>query len=200
MTDRKPGGQSPHDMPPLAARSGPSSGVAPEFAVVFREHHDFVWRILRYFGVPAEAVDDKVQDVFLVVYRRWDDFDRRSSMRSWLYGIARRVAADLRRGTMRAERRLRAVPDPSPAVEPDQALAQIEAAEFVERFLATLDDDKREVFVLAELEFLTAPEIAAATGANTNTVYSRLRAARALFDRAVRRFAPELRRTHGQPR
>ncbi|MDC0670910.1 RNA polymerase sigma factor [Nannocystis radixulma] len=199
MTDPKRGGQSPLEMPPLAARSGPS-GVAPEFAVVFREHHDFVWRMLRYFGVPAEAVDDKVQDVFLVVYRRWDDFDRAGSMRSWLYGIARRVAADLRRGTARAERRLRAVPDPPPAVDPDQALAQAEAAAFVERFLATLDEDKREVFMLAEIEFLTAPEIAAATGVNTNTVYSRLRAARALFDRAVRRFAPELRRTHGQPR
>lgn len=197
MTERRSRGQSPLEMPPLAVPSDPA-GVAPDFAAAFREHHDFVWRILRYHGVPLEAVDDKLQDVFLIVYRRWADYDPAASMRSWLFGICRRVAADLRRGTARAERRLRAVPDPPPALEPDQALAQAEAAAFVERFLASLDHDKREVFMLAEVEYLTAPEIALATGTKLNTVYSRLRAARVLFDRAARRFAP--RRTHGPVR
>lgn len=219
MTDPPRGGQSTPEMPPLAARSGspdvapgPEAALGPfgselasrphgpEFAAVFREHHDFVWRLLRHFGVPLAAVDDKVQDVFLVVYRRWADYDPASSMRSWLYGICRRVAADLRRGAARAERRLRAVPDPAPALDPDQAVAQAEAAAFVERFLDTLDHDKREVFMLAEIEYLTAPEIAEATGAKLNTVYSRLRAARALFDRAVRRFVPTRPRTHVTPR
>lgn len=190
VADPRPSGPSGPDLagPPIA-----------EFAATFRQHHDYVWRVLRHFGVPLDTVDDKVQDVFLVLHRRWSDYDPNSSMRSWLYGIARRVAADLRRGSARAERRLRAVPDPPPPLDPDQAVAQAEAAAFVERFLDSLDHDKREVFMLAEIEHFTAPEIAEATGAKLNTVYSRLRAARALFDRALRRFAPTG-RPHVPPR
>src|SRR5207237_53044 len=55
---------------------------------------------------------------------------------------------------------------------------------------AQLDHDKRVVFVLAELEEMTVPAIARIVGANTATVYSRLRAARA-------RVATELARRHG---
>lgn len=176
----------------------PESVIAPDFAAAYREHHDFVWRILRYFGVPSAALDDKVQDVFLVAYRRWADLDPTASLRSWLFGIARRVAADLRRSTVRAERRLQAVPAPTGGPGPDQVLAQAEAAAFVESFLKDLDEDKRTVFMLAEIERLTAPEIAEATGAKLNTVYSRLRAARALFDAAARDFTSDPRRNHGQ--
>ncbi len=155
------------------------------FAAVYREHHAFVWRILRHLGGPPAQVDDRLQDVFLVVYRRWDSYDPASSMRSWLYGIARRVAADQHRGDRRSERRLQAVPTPNPEPGPEQLLARAEAADFVDQFLAGLDEDKREVFVLAEVEHLGAPEIAAATGVKLNTLYSRLRAARYLFAGAI---------------
>lgn len=200
MTDRPVGGQSPAEkMLSVARPSPPDPAVAPDFAGAYREHHDFVWRILRYFGVPHAALDDKLQDVFLVAYRRWDDLDPTASLRSWLFGIARRVAADLRRSTVRAERRLQAVPAPSPGPGPEQHVARAEAAAFVESFLESLDEDKRAVFMLAEIERLTAPEIAEATGARLNTVYSRLRAARALFEAAARDFngpARDPRRTH----
>lgn len=196
MTDRPDRGQYPDDMLPVARPSPPDPPVAPEFAAAYREHHDFVWRILRYFGVPSASLDDKVQDVFLVAYRRWHDLDPTGSLRSWLFGIARRVAADLRRSTVRAERRLQAVPDPPPRPGPEQLVAQAEAAAFVESFLGTLDEDKRAVFMLAEIERLTAPEIAEATGAKLNTVYSRLRAARALFAAAAHEFTRAPRRTH----
>ena len=53
--------------------------------------------------------------------------------------------------------------------------------------LDRLSDEKREVFVLAELEQLTGAEIGEILGINQRTVYSRLRAARAEFDAAVRR-------------
>lgn len=199
MTDRPVRGQSPGEMLPAARPSPPDPAIAPDFVAAYREHHDFVWRILRYFGVPAAALDDKVQDVFLVAYRRWSDLDPTASLRSWLFGIARRVAADLRRSTVRAERRLQAVPAPTPGPGPEQAVAQAEAAAFVESFLSSLDEDKRAVFMLAEIERLSAPEIAEATGAKLNTVYSRLRAARALFEAAAHQFnavARHPRRTH----
>jgi len=186
---------------PAQLALAPQPAPDAEFAAAYREHHAFVWRILRHLGVPDLLIDDLVQDVFLVAYRRWDRFDPNSSLRSWLYGIARRVTADVRRGARRREARLAAVEAPDSPPGPEDMLAEAQAADFVDRFLAGLDDDKREVFVLAEVEHLSAPEIAAATGAKLNTVYSRLRLARALFDRAVeRRIRGEERQHHGPRR
>lgn len=199
MTDPPDGGHRPRVPAQLALAPQPAPDA--EFAAAYREHHAFVWRILRHLGVPDLLIDDLVQDVFLVAYRRWDRFDPASSLRSWLYGIARRVTADVRRGARRREARLAAAPAPDSPPGPEDMLAEAQAADFVDRFLAGLDDDKREVFVLAEVEHLSAPEIAAATGAKLNTVYSRLRLARALFDRAVeRRIRGETRHHHGPRR
>lgn len=184
-------GAGGHGPPVSAARLAIVPAAAPElapaFAAAYREHHAFVWRILRHLGVAPAQLDDRLQDVFLVVYRRWDSLDPASSMRSWLYGICRRVAADHRRAERRGERRLQSVAPPSAGTGPEQALAQVEAEDFVDAFLAGLDPEKREVFVLAEVEDLSAPEIAAATGIKLNTVYSRLRVARELFARAIER-------------
>jgi RNA polymerase sigma-70 factor (ECF subfamily) len=66
-------------------------------------------------------------------------------------------------------------------------VARVEAAQLLTAFLDTLDDDKRETFILAELEQMTVPEIAEAVDANVNTVYSRLRAARKAFEQTVSR-------------
>ena len=184
----------------LAVVPAPGPDIAPAFAAAYREHHAFVWRILRHLGVPPAQVDDRLQDVFLVVYRRWHAIDPAVSLRSWLYGIARRVAADQHRGDRRAARRLEAVPTPMPGPGPEQLLANAEAADFVDEFLAGLDAGRREVFVLAEVEHLSAPEIAAATGIKLKTVYSRLRVARELFARAIDRRIRAERGDHGPRR
>jgi RNA polymerase sigma-70 factor, ECF subfamily len=160
-----------------------------DVASVFDQHADFVWRSLRRLGVPERSVDDAVQDVFIVVHRRLAEFEGRSSLRSWLFGIARRVAHDHRRRIGRKERGEElpeVLPDPhgtTPAGEVERA----QAVRVLHEILASLDDDKREVFILAELEQMTVPEIAAAIGINLNTAYSRLRAGRAAFDQAVAR-------------
>lgn len=198
MTDRQPGGHRPRVPDQLAL--APQPAPEAEFAAAYREHHAFVWRILRHLGVPELLIDDVLQDVFLVAYRRWDRVDPASSLRSWLYGIARRVSADLRRGARRREARLAAVEPPAEQPGPEDMLAEAQAADFVDRFLAGLGEDQREVFVLAEVEHLTAPEIAAATGTKLNTVYSRLRLARAQFDRAVERRIRGEARHHGPRR
>jgi RNA polymerase sigma-70 factor (ECF subfamily) len=157
-----------------------------------------VWRSLRRLGVPDRLLDDAAQDVFIVVHRRLAEFEGRSSLKSWLFGIARRVAHDHRRRVSRKERTEELpemLPDPhagTPAADAERA----QAMRVLHEILATLDDDKREVFVLAELEQMTVPEISEAIGANVNTVYSRLRAARAGFEAAVQR---RLARQGGQP-
>ncbi len=168
----------------------PTASAMPDFLTVYEQHLAFVWRSVKRLGIPEEIVDDVVQDVFVVVFRRFHTFRGMSSMRTWLFGILRRIVRDRRR----SYRRVHAVEAPwddnlhdrSPASQHDRAEQQ-QAARIVRRLLAELDDDKREVFILAELEQMTAPEIAEATGAKLNTVYSRLRASRLQFEEMLRK-------------
>ncbi len=184
-----------HPPPPylqeVAPRSRAFEPVA--FAALYDEHARFVFRACVRLGVADGDVDDAVQEVFLVLHRRLDDFAGRSSLRTWLYGIAVGVARNCRRARIR--RRLDAFADdgaadclPAPSERaPDAQLARGEAAERLLDVLAELDEASREVFVLAELEAMSAVEIAEALGLKVNTVYSRLRIARRGFEDAVRR-------------
>jgi len=71
------------------------------FAQIYEEYFAFVWRSLRALGVSRSALDDATQDVFVVVHRRLSDFEGRSSLKTWLFGIACRVAANHRRSRER---------------------------------------------------------------------------------------------------
>jgi RNA polymerase sigma-70 factor (ECF subfamily) len=156
-----------------------------EFSGVYRDHHDFVWRTLRHFGVLDALVDDATQDVFVVVHRRLDDFDGRAPLRSWLIGICRRVALRYRERSAKQSDALAIVEEQHS--DPEHAVQQSEAVEVVEQFLDALDADKREVFRMCEIEGMSAPEVAELLGVNLNTVYSRLRLARRRFEEALRR-------------
>lgn len=165
------------------------SGVRDEAAdleSLHREHYAFVWRTVSHLGVAPEAVDDAVQDVFLVVHRRLEEFEGRSEVRTWLYAIARRIAYRHRRTAQRRRRKLDAfaehVDERSPT-SPERRVAQSEAVTILSDFLDSLDDDKRDVFVLHTLEGVTGREIATSLGISVNTVHSRLRLARERFDR-----------------
>lgn len=185
---------SPPPIPPR--RAAATAAPALDFTAVYDEHFAFVWRSLRRLGVPDRLLDDAAQDVFIVVHRRLGEFEGRSTLKSWLFAIARRVAHDHRRRVGRKERTEElpeAVADlhgSTPAADAERA----QAVKVLHEILGSLDDDKREVFVLAELEQMTVPEIADAIGANINTVYSRLRVARQSFEQAVAR---RLARTEG---
>jgi RNA polymerase sigma-70 factor (ECF subfamily) len=162
---------------------------AQSFDDVYTRYFPFVWRCLRGLGVPRGALDDAAQDVFLVVHRQLAGFRGDSSPQTWLYGIARRVASNYQRRDQRKQAPLEplvcepAHPDPGP----HERAADAEAAAFVESFVAGLDDKRRDVFILAVLEEMTIPEVAAALSIPVNTAYTRLRAVRAEFERALGR-------------
>jgi len=162
----------------VAHSPSPAEDEPLRFSAVYREHVRYVWRVGRGMGVSTLHIDDVVHDVFLVVRRRLPDFDPRRSLRAWLAGITRRVVGHLRRKLAREQRRLRALPDPEPVRSPYEAVARQDAERLIQRFLDTLDPDKRMAFVLHEIEGLTAKEVALACGTNHRTVYSRVRAAR----------------------
>ena len=147
----------------------------------------FVWRSARRLGAPEGTLDDVAQEVFVIVHRRLAQFEARSSLKTWLFGIVVNVVRAQRRRRPKtspdAASSSRAVPEtlPDTGPGPHETLARAEAARVVDCLLEALDDDKRAVFVLAELEEMPAPEIAAALGIPLNTVYSRLRLARQEF-------------------
>lgn len=149
-----------------------------DFDALYRDNFAFVWRILRRLGVPLPQLEDAAQEVFVVVHRRRDRWTH-GSPRSWLFGIARRVASDIRRASRRGDRRLRAVAEVTQRGRDPSG--RLEAADFVARVLDTMDVDKRTVFILADIEGLTAQEIGDALEVNVNTIYARLRAARRIF-------------------
>jgi len=178
--------------PPIPARArrseAPALPVALDFTAVYDEHFAFVWRSLRRLGVHDRLLDDAAKDVFIVVHRRLGEFEGRSTLKSWLFAIARRVAHDHRRRVGRKER-TEELPETvaDHGATPAAGAERAEAVRVLHEILGSLDDDKREVFMLAELEQMTVPEIADAIGANVNTVYSRLRVARQAFEQAVSR-------------
>lgn len=162
----------------------------PSFKSVYDEHFRFVWRSLRRLGVPESDVSDATQDVFLVVHRRLDEFEGRSKMTTWLYGICLRVARDRKR---LAHNRRRS-DDDSPLDEaPDETVDIAGDAErrqglrLLEELLDTLPEEQRAVFTLFELEGLGGDDIAEMLGIPTGTVHSRLRLAREAFERNLKR-------------
>lgn len=149
---------------------------------VFRAEYPFVRRVLKYWGVPPGALEDAVQDVFVVVTRRLDELRPGVDVRSWLLGIARRVARNQRRTALRMRVRrafLRSMSEPDP---PRCVSTRHHDVDLALRLLQTLPERQRVVFVLADLEGWTAPEIAEGLGIKLNTVYSRLRLARSRLE------------------
>ncbi len=182
MTEEGGPGHSSDVMPATTA----AARALLSFDEVYGAHFDAVWRTLARLGVASAHLDDAAQEVFLTVHRRLGDFEGRSSVKTWLTGITLKVASTWRRS---AQRRGDAVPlDPTvPAAggAPDEVATRREALAQLQRILAALPDEQREVFVLMELEQQSAPEVAEALGLNVNTTYSRLRLARSAFNEAV---------------
>ena len=170
--------------------SGPAPARPIAFERVYDDHVDFVWRSARRLGVDDGAADDVVQQVFLVVHRRLEAFEGRSSMKTWLFSILIHVVRDHRRSVKRKSPYLTSeAVDPEllvdPSLDPEEALERAQASRFIDHVLDMLESEKRIVFVMAELEEMSAAEIGQATGLDAPAVYSRLRAARNDFERAA---------------
>jgi RNA polymerase sigma-70 factor (ECF subfamily) len=172
--------------PSLACPEGVAA-EPPSLESVYREHFKSVWRVLRRLGVSPALLDDAAQDVFLVVQRKLGDVEPGSGVRSWILAIAVRVAHEYRRraGRRRTEPLDEGLVDAAPG--PARQSEMQEAIRLLSELLAELDEKKRVVFVLSELEQLSVPEIAQALGVNPNTVYSRLRSAKRQFDAGLAR-------------
>jgi RNA polymerase sigma-70 factor (ECF subfamily) len=192
MTESGGSNQSHVVEPAIRASGRPADLVeTPDFKAIYEAHFGYVWHSLRRVGVPAADLEDLCHDVFVAFYRGLDGYDPARPLKPWLFGIAFRVASDHRR---RARHRFE-VQDSGDHADrrpgADDRVAERQAQHLVERALGALDEDKRAVFILHEIDGQSMPEIATVIAAPLNTLYSRLRLARAEFANAVRRLRGE---------
>jgi RNA polymerase sigma-70 factor, ECF subfamily len=145
-------------------------------------YFDVIWRSLRRLGVPDGALDDATQQVFLVAARRLDEIDP-AGEKSYLLGIAVRVASDARRTKARrrevSDERSHERVDPRPS--PEELVDRKRARQLLDRVLDRMPMDLRAAFTMFEIEGMSVPEVASALGIPLGTAASRLRRAREQF-------------------
>jgi RNA polymerase sigma-70 factor, ECF subfamily len=155
---------------------------------VFAREGDYVYATLRRLGVRASELEDGIQEVFIAVHKHRHMYDPSRAMRPWLFGFALRIASNRRRAVRR--RRESEPPPGEPVDERPRADALLESRarqNLLLSALATLDDERRAVLVLHDLDGVSVPEIARTLEIPLNTAYSRLRIAREEITVAVRR-------------
>ncbi len=169
---------------------------------IYQQHADFVWRMLRVrMGLSEADAEDAMQEVFLTVHRKLDEFEGHSALTTWLFTICSSTVRD-QRGL--AHRRREVSDDESVARQADpgpdagQAAEQRQQLALLQGILERMVPAQREVFILFELQGLSGDSIAEILAIPTSTVYSRLRLARADFHAAVARM--EAREPHRKPR
>ncbi len=139
---------------------------------------------------PHDAAD-VVAETFLVAWRRIADVPAGADTRLWLFGVARRVVANHRRGERRRTdlsarlgdqlaTQLAATPMPEP-----RGAGRLAPA------LAQLSDDDREILLLSAWEGLEPAELATTLGIGGSTARSRLRRARHRLERHLAQPTPE---------
>jgi RNA polymerase sigma-70 factor (ECF subfamily) len=157
--------------------------ATPDFERIFAEHSPFVWRVLARHGVRERDLEDVCQEVFVIVFKNLPQFEARSSLKTWIYGICRRVAANHRGLAVHKRELLSGTTfdrerDHAPGGDAFAALAEKQSLTLLAQLLAGLPSDQREVFVLYEVEELNMREISEVLECSQNTAFSRLYAAR----------------------
>ena len=171
-------------------RTSENGTQALSFDAVVAEHGPYVWRVLRRLGVRSADVEDVWQETFIVVHRKLGGFEGRSQLRTWLSAIAVRVASDYRsRAYRRREQATDEVPDAGAQASQQDELMDQERRALLDRLMAELKPEQREVVVLYEFAELPMQEVAEALGCPLQTAYSRLHAGRKALEQAARREA-----------
>lgn len=169
------------------------------------ENADFVYRSLRRAGLDGTTADDATQQVFVIASNKLDSIEQ-GKEKGFLYSTALNIAAQHRRKTIRlgevafdedlAESRLLDSQEP---LSLDDLIDQQRARDILEEILSSMPERLREVFVLCEIEELTAPEVAVCIDIPVGTVASRLLRAREVFDQTLSRIRVRRAFRNGQP-
>lgn len=165
----------------------PKRSLTEELRDIYERELGYVVHSLRRLGVRPSELEDVAHDTFVAVYRHLGERDPTRPIKPWLFGFCYRIASDHRKlARHRHEAPELALEPASGGPLPDE---EVEDARLRRRVLATLDAmdfDKRSLVVMHDLEGMPVPEIAALLAVPLNTAYSRLRLARAEFEKIFR--------------
>jgi RNA polymerase sigma-70 factor (ECF subfamily) len=165
-------------------------GDVAAFAELVARHEKRLWNFVRRFVADSATAEDLLQEVFLRVVRSAVDWTPSAKFSTWLYTIARNLCTDsARRGALRRADSLDQTPQPSRddsgphrieriaggSGNAEKAAIDREIAVRVDRAVAELPPEQREVFLMREVMDMSFAEIATATMASEPTVKSRMR-------------------------
>lgn len=170
-----------HQLDALAA----TVTLGANFRSFYDAHFAFVWRTLRRMGLQHHECEDVAQEVFLVALRRMDDFEGRSSIRTWLHGIARNLVRNHRRKHHRAEIKHNMLELARAGLSTESPTERSDDRDLLVRLIAQLDEAKQDIYLLAHLEELSFAEISAELGVDIGELRNRLHAARRQLARAA---------------
>ncbi|HXK18471.1 MAG TPA: sigma-70 family RNA polymerase sigma factor [Polyangiaceae bacterium] len=175
--------------PNLELATRDPASPSPELDVCFEAYQrelGYLLGSLRRLGVRHADVEDVVHEVFLVMHRRWQDYDQQKPLRPWLFGIAYRVAAAQRR---RGARELLVESNEAEAHDllPDDAVAAGETRSLLLKALGYVPLERRAVLLMHDVDEMRMREIAEQLAIPLFTAYSRLRKARKELDGALQR-------------
>lgn len=163
-------------------------GEQAAFDALVIRYQDRLHRFVSW-SIGADEADDATQDVFVEAYRSLVTWRRRSTLRTWLYGVARNVCRRHARQTAGRRRNRDEAADindfPDAATGPLQRLAERDENAVLMRHLARLPQAQRVALMLRTWEDLSYDEIAAVTNVPKGTVRSRLHSARRTLARAI---------------
>ena len=186
----------PAPPPPLAAQ--PAEIALPR---LLDEHGGRLYHLaLKLCGHPEDA-EDLVQEIFLIAWRKWDQFQGESEPTTWLYTIAARACGRRRRKRAGEPRTIESLSELLPSAEeqiPDLAVVsgplddqlRREARAAVERAIASLPEHFRMPLVLKEIVELPIAQVAAILGLKEATVKTRVHRGRLLLRRELARTLP----------
>jgi RNA polymerase sigma-70 factor (ECF subfamily) len=192
MTGSNSKAEAPAILPYADPGPGLSPSAVPPFQAIYKQYFDFVWSSARHLGAARDAIDDVVQDVFIVIHSKLATLRNPEALRSWISGIVRRTVSDYRRSSRTRDAAGARLGAELKATRPSQP-SPLDVAErnadldLLESVLAELDEPKREVFVMVEVLEMTVPEVVQSLEIPLNTAYSRLRMARQSFEDALAR-------------
>jgi RNA polymerase sigma-70 factor (ECF subfamily) len=159
-----------------------------DFDSVYTRHFEFACRSLRLLGVEPSALEDSAQDVFGIVSRRLAEFERNANVKTWIFAIVQRVAANHRRSRRRKREPFEPLDEGTLTtnIGPDAHANAARAAAVIQRFAAGLDEPRRALLVLGLFERLPARELSESLGIPLFTVYSRIRSLRESLEKFLK--------------
>ncbi|HEU4965025.1 MAG TPA: RNA polymerase sigma factor [Bacilli bacterium] len=164
-----------------------------EWSVLYEEHVDYVYRFLVYFLGNQQEAEDIAQETFIKAFAKWEQFDRRSGVRTWLIAIARHLAVDRVRRQQRGRllQRLLRSEEPSPVQVPQEVLHASEQRRELYVAIRTLKPDQRAVVILKGIQDYGNKEVADVLGWTESKV-------RVTYHRAVKALGSKLMREEEQ--